>query len=196
MRARLAVVFALDQRLSRIVAQSNEPLLAQMRFAWWRDELAKPFTQRPTGDTVLGAIGEHWTGDENALTVLVDAWEVMLGEPPLMRGAVKSFASGRATPFAHIAGDYQSDNWQRVQVAATRWAMADATAHMSDGEERQTFIEVGLDRAGDVGSTPRSLRGFAVLEALALRSLKAGGAPLMHGRSAALIALRVGIFGR
>ncbi len=193
---KLAVVFALDQRLSRIVAQATEPMLAQLRLAWWRDELAKLVSDRPSGDAVLDAVGTHWLGEETHLISLVDAWEVMLTEPPIMRGAAKSFANGRAAPFAHLAGPEGGDDWQRVHGAASRWALADAAVHMSNGEERDTFIGLGLDRAAKVGRIPRNLRGIAVLEALALRSLKNGGAPLMEGRGAALIALRLGIFGR
>ncbi len=195
-REKLAVVFALDQRLSRIVAQATEPMLAQLRLAWWRDELGKSVGERPSGDAVLDSIGESWAGEESYLASLVDAWEEMLGDPPIMRGAAKSFASGRAAPFAYLAGPEGSDDWQRVHGAASRWALADAALHMSNGEERDTFIKLGLVRATYVGKVPRRLRGLAILEGLALRSLKNGAAPLMQGRGAALIALRLGIFGR
>lgn len=189
-------MLALDRRLSRIVSNASEPLLAQMRLAWWRDELARPAAQRPHGDAVLDAIGVHWAGSEGVLAALVDGWEAMLGEPPLMPSAAKSFANARSIPIAHLAGPYQSDAWLRSHAAATRWAMADASAHVSNSEERQCFVKLGLERAATVGRIPRALRGLAVLEGLALRALRAGGAPLMQGRGAALLAMRLGIFGR
>lgn len=167
-----------------------------MRLAWWRDELAKPREHRPPGDAVLDAIGMHWSGAEAALSQLVDGWEVMLGEPPLTRDAAKSFANGRAAPFAFGAGAYRSDDWQRVHAAASRWALADAAANISDDKERQTFAELGMGWISNVGTIPRHLRGLAILEGLAVRSLKSSGAPLMAGRGAALLSLRLGIFGR
>jgi phytoene synthase len=41
---------------------------------------------------------------------------------------------------------------------------------------------------------PKTLRGLAVLEALALRALRRGGRPLMEGRGAPLTAFRAAIF--
>ena len=90
----LATAFSLDQRLARIVAQSSEPMLAQVRLAWWREELGKDPIDRPTGDAVLDAIGKHWSGQEPALRKMVDGWEEMLAEPPLPTSAAMEFATG------------------------------------------------------------------------------------------------------
>ncbi|MBU1756741.1 MAG: hypothetical protein KJ703_07135, partial [Alphaproteobacteria bacterium] len=40
-RTVLVPLFTLDERLARIVATVREPLLAQMRLAWWRDRLGE-----------------------------------------------------------------------------------------------------------------------------------------------------------
>ena len=54
-REAMRVAFELDRRLARIVAATTEPMLGQMRLAWWRDILAKPVDERPRGDVVLDA---------------------------------------------------------------------------------------------------------------------------------------------
>jgi hypothetical protein len=46
------------------------------------------------------------------------------------------------------------------------------------------------------GSLPRTLRPLTVLTGLARRSLGRGGAPLLDGPRAALLAMRLGIAGR
>ena len=43
-------LFALDARLGAVVQAAHEPLLAQIKLAWWRDELAKPLAARALGE--------------------------------------------------------------------------------------------------------------------------------------------------
>ncbi|RGP40611.1 15-cis-phytoene synthase [Altererythrobacter insulae] len=189
-RAKLSTVFALDRRLAQLVAQTSEPMLGQMRLAWWRDVLAQPADARPSGDTVLDAIGRYWDGEESSLVQLVDGWEHMLSEPPLGQHAARAFIAGRVEAVSAI---YDTPD---ARLAARRWACADATAHTAQADERQTFIEMGLENAAQRVTLPTSLRGLSVLNALALRALRRNGKPLMHGRGAAATILRVSIIGR
>ena len=77
-RGPLSMALQLDRRLARIVARTTEPMLGQMRLAWWREALAKPPGDRPRGDLVLDGISLHWAGHEAGLLPLVDAWEVLV----------------------------------------------------------------------------------------------------------------------
>ena len=189
-RAQLSTVFALDRRLGQLVAQTSEPMLGQMRLAWWRDVLAQPSDARPSGDNVLDAIGRYWDGEENGLVQLVDGWEHMLSEPPLASQAAQAFIAGRIEAVAAIS------DTKDVRLVARRWACADATAHTAQEDERQTFIKLGLEDADQKIALPKSLRGLSVLNALSLRALRANGIPLMHGRGAAATILRASIIGR
>ncbi len=78
LRPKLAALLAFDQRLARIASSGTEPALAQMRLAWWRETLTKPVPDRPQGDAVLDALGQHWTGGEAELIALVDGWEILV----------------------------------------------------------------------------------------------------------------------
>ena len=189
-RAKLSTVFALDRRLGQLVAQTSEPMLGQMRLAWWRDVLAQPSDARPSGDNVLDAIGRYWDREENGLVQLVDGWEHMLSEPPLASQAAQAFIAGRIEAVAAIS------DTKDVRLVARRWACADATAHTAQEDERQTFIKLGLEDADQKIALPKSLRGLSVLNALSLRALRANGIPLMHGRGAAATILRASIIGR
>ncbi|OGS55393.1 MAG: hypothetical protein A3J40_00920 [Erythrobacter sp. RIFCSPHIGHO2_12_FULL_63_10] len=80
--------------------------------------------------------------------------------------------------------------------AAQRWAIADAAAHASRDDERGMLVRLGLEQGARPAQLPGSMRGLAVLDALARRSLKLGGRPLMEGRGAAICALRAGLLGR
>jgi phytoene synthase len=193
-RPALSIALQLDRRLARIVSRTSEPVLGQMRLTWWREALSKPPTERPLGDPVLEAIGEHWAGREAALIQMVDGWEVLVTAELLGYEEAKVFAAERGAFFAALAGREDGAAGERLAAAGFRWALADAATAVSDAEERAILIATGLACANARGAFPRGLRGLAVLEALALRALRRGGRPLMEGRGAPLAALRAAIF--
>lgn len=197
LRNALRIVLEFDARLARIVSATNEPILGQMRLAWWRDTLAMDAGKRPAGDAVLDALGREWHDQERGLVALVDGWEQLLGEPPLAQAAALAFADGRAAALAGLALLHEADEETiaNLRAAGRIWAMADAVSHLSDGEERAMMLELGRAMAAP-GRLPSPFRGVAVLAALGARSLAAGGQPLMAGRGAALTALRAGLLGR
>ncbi len=168
-----------------------------MRLAWWRDALGMAVSDRPRGDPVLDSLGELWSGRESGLVALIDGWERMLEEPPLPREAAMEFAEGRAQALADLATLAQLDERvaENVRAAGRLWAVADAASRIEDENERKTLLSLGADLPRPA-RLPSPLRGVAILGALADRALKAGGAPLLAGRGAALVALRAGLLGR
>ncbi len=194
-REPLRIYLELDRRLARIVSVTTEPMLGQMRLAWWRDMLAKDRDARPRGDAVLDRVGEHWRGEERALIELVDGWEEMLSET-FERIQAEGFVAGRAAPFAVLArmADVGADA-DACLMAGRQWALADAASHIGEGAERDVLLDLARSEPATTG-LPRSMRGLAVLEALARRSIARGGPPLMEGRGASLVAARAAIIGR
>jgi phytoene synthase len=193
-RGPLNIALQFDRRLSRIVSRTNEPMLGQMRLAWWRDALRTAPAARPRGDAVLHGIGVHWQGREEALAAMVDGWEVLIAAERIGANEIASFATGRSAFFGALLEDSAGLGFDRVVAAGRRWALADAAASISDAVERAALIEAGLSSSHEGGRMPRALRGLAVLDALARRSLQCGGRPLMEGRGSALTALRAVIF--
>lgn len=193
-RQALTIFLEFDLRISRIVAGTNEPMLGQMRLAWWREQLGKNPDQRPSGDVVLDGIGLHWKGHENALIALVDGWELMLAEV-LDKAGATAFAQGRAAPFTALGQMAGSPDQGRAETAARRWALTDAAVHIPEGAERKMLLELA-GASPEALRLPKVLRGLAVLDALARRSLKRGGRPLMEGRGASIAAARAAILGR
>jgi phytoene synthase len=194
-RAPLSTALQLDRRLARIVSRTTEPMLGQMRLAWWREALNRPPADRPRGDVVLDAIGRDWAGGEAALVRMVDGWEVLLTAERLENVKIADFTSGRSAFFSALGGDAAQAAAGRVALAGLRWAMADAAGAVSDEAERAALVAAGLAaRCEGPQRLPASLRGLAVLDALALRALQRGGRPMMEGRGAPLAALRAAIF--
>ncbi|MFU7528618.1 hypothetical protein [Qipengyuania sp. ASV99] len=196
LRGALTILFELDQRLARIVAATTEPMLGQMRIAWWRDVLAKPAPDRPAGDAVLDGIGAHWMGRERALLDLVDGWEHMLAPPPLGEADAEALISARCEAILAVFGVHDGDTTTSFEAAARVWAIADVTAKVSHPEERALMLRLWQRQPALSERLPRKARGLAVLGALGARALKRGGRPMMEGRAASLIATRAAILGR
>lgn len=189
LRGPLSIALQLDRRLARIVGRTQEPMLGQMRLAWWREALGKPVADRPRGDPVLDATGQHWRGRELSLVAMVDGWEILVTAASIGAEEAEAFGAGRGAFFAALAGEGAGAQ-ARLAAAGARWALADAAAGVSDPVERAVLTSAGLAVGAAQGRIPGDLRGLAVLESLALRALRRGGRPLMEGRGAPLAALR------
>lgn len=197
LRGPATALFTLDARLGELVAKANEPLLAQLRLAWWRDELRKPAADRARGDPVLDSVGESWGGEEKVLSALVDGWESLVGDAPLPEHAIAAFAEGRSGTFAALARLVgRADAIAAARETGTIWALADFAANVTDEEERAVAVRLAGETAPAPGKLPRILRPLAILRGLSRRALARGGGPLVSGRGDILAALRLGMFGR
>ncbi len=193
-REALTALLTFDAMLGRVVEQAREPLLAQVRLAWWRDRLREAEPDAPAKDPLLRSLRVAWRGEEAALSTLVDRWEEVLGEDCLNLTALDGLASARAECLARFAAIAGLSRDVAVERAGRRWALADLAFRSENAETREHM----LDLAGSVAPTgrlARPLRGIAVLDALARRAV-ARREPIMSGRVAPLVALRVGMTGR
>ena len=196
-RPMMKSVFELDRRLAGVVATSSETMIGQMRLAWWRDLLEKPVSARPSGEPLIRRLGDTWGESAREFCPLVDGWEALLVADALDKETLRKFCEGRAEAWAAIARalELPGTDQRRAYNAGYRWALADLAAHLSDEGERSMALDLakGLEPAAPLH---RRLRPLAILSGLAKRSLAMGGVPLLEGRTAALLALRIGISGR
>jgi phytoene synthase len=184
----------LDRRLAALVARANEPLLAQMRLAWWREQLGQDGGDVLAGEPLLAQIAAQWGAGAPRLAALVDGWESLLGEAPLPVEAIDAFAAGRGASlaaFAELVG--ASRDSAGARAAGHGWALADFAWRTSDSRERDRALALG-NRIEFAPVHASTLRGVAVLGGLARRAL-ARGEPLLRGRGAVLHAMRLGMFG-
>lgn len=80
-RPALTLLLQLDARLADIVRNAREPMIAQIKLAWWRDAFAAEPALRPKGEPLLQALGACGNViSPSALQDLVSAWELLLGE--------------------------------------------------------------------------------------------------------------------
>ena len=174
-------LFALDARLGTTVRNAAEPMLTQIKLAWWRGELAKPLAERRKGEPLL-ALLEDWGDDAACLAALVDGWELVLGDEPVQPGVALEFAGERARACLGLA-DRLGVSADDIAQAAQGWALADIGAALAEP----------ADFAWRPVRLPREMRPLQVLYGLAARTR--GQGPLLSGPFAAVRAVRLGLLG-
>ena len=196
-RPLVEAMLRLDRSLGRSVAQASEPIVGQLRLAWWRDALGATPDKRPQGNPVLDLLSQKFGAGTARLQPLVDGWEALLLAESLDEEAIAPFLAGREAAWLAVALliDPASDEKQ-VRTAARRWASGDLLAGLGDADERRAVMDMAKRGPTDRQVLPRSLRPLAVLAALSDRAIARGGQPLLGDRMAALVALRSGMFGR
>jgi hypothetical protein len=189
-------LFALDARLAGLLRNSREPMLAQLRFSWWRETLDREADEWPSGEPLLAALGS-WQGEHRSLRKLVDGWEALTGNAPLSSGAIEEMAAGRAAAFGALAATLGlGREAEAAEVLGREWAFADLA--MKLGDQRERDVAAGLARATlrRRARVSRSLRPLLVLHGLAVHRMEKGGYADGLPPSAVGKALRLGIFGR
>ena len=182
-RAAWAALLVLDRRLGRVALAAGEPVLAQIRLAWWRDRLAEPASDWPLGEPLLAAL-HGWDGERAVLTGLVDGWEALVGVE-LDRAAIPACAEARVA--ALVALDRLTGGGSAAAVAevARRWALSDLAVRLGEGR----LVEGIEPLPGRLPRLPRAMRPLTVLHGLA----QPGGA---SGWRALGRTIRLGMLGR
>ena len=188
-------VLALDTRLAGIIRAGGEPVIAQMKLAWWRERLAQDPAQWPLGEPLLALLGESGL-DCTCLSPLVDGWEMLLADSLDTEG-IALFAKGRALAWvavADAAGHHGAD--ASVERAGRTWALADLAMNLGTQEETAKVRGAAEEEAERQAGLPAVLRPLTVLRGLAVRALKRGATEMLDGPGAMAMALRLGIIGR
>lgn len=196
-RALMGSILAFDRGLGRAVAAASEPIVGQLRLAWWRDALGAESAERPRGNPQFDDLVAHFGDRLPALVTLVDGWEAVLLADGAQKDAVESLALGRAHAW-QVAADAVDCGAKSSAVsdAAQCWALADIIAGLANAGDRPELLTLARNHSERSAQLPRRLRPLAVLAALSRRAIARGGGPLLSGRISALVALRAGMFGR
>jgi phytoene synthase len=186
-------LLAFDARLAAIVRTASEPVLGQIRLAWWREQVATEPESRRGGEPLLAELA-RWRGGEDALTGLIDAWEALLVSAALDCQATDAIAAARGQVWSKAAqlgghGEHCAAAGQLGQA----WGLADLAARLGAGPERSLVIEAAAASDWPALHLPRALRPLAVLYGLARR--QRGRQPLLDGPLALLAAIRLGLIG-
>jgi phytoene synthase len=192
-RGEWLTLLAFDTRLAGIVRRTSEPMLGQLRLAWWRDRLGGVGGLETKGEPLLVALSA-WAGDEVVLLQLVDAWEAMLTTDDPQSEPFAGLSQARAAALAALAiragcpGDAEA-----ARRAGFEWSIAELALGQSDPKLQQTLTK-GL--TWDRVTLPRALRPLAVLYGLARRAIIDCRPGVLESPADLLVALRIGLLGR
>lgn len=193
-RQQTLALLALDARLATLIRRSSEPMLAQLRLAWWREAIAQDPGRWPQGEPVLSAL-RSWGEHAGKATVLVDGWEALTAPSPLAAGQLAAFAEGRAGGAAALA--VALDRPQEADAARQLgriWAIEDVAMRLAREDERAAALSLA-EAQGKLPRVSRRLRTLRVLAGLSRRRRLAGGEEGAASPAAMIEALKLGLLG-
>jgi phytoene synthase len=97
LRSAFALLLQVDQRFAEILRNAREPMIAQIKMAWWREALSSSAAARPKGEPLLQALNQVCDRIPlRAFEALASAWEHLLGSERFSQEALDAHAELRA----------------------------------------------------------------------------------------------------
>jgi 15-cis-phytoene synthase len=120
-RPQIRWLLQFDQRQRQVLERAREPLIAQMRLAWWRDMLAKPAAEWPKGEPLFAELAEldDIEALKQAALRLVDATELRIDASP--EDNLKSDRE-RALAIYHAFAQWVDGDLNAAEKLALAWA--------------------------------------------------------------------------
>ena len=169
-RPAVEALWRLDAALGAALAGGREPLIAQIKLAWWRETLERLDAAPAPAEPVLQAVAAHVlpagvAGSE--LARMEEGWSLLLSPDPLTRDELGRYAAARGgLLFRHTAALLGFAG--EPPAGGEAWALVDLARHSADEADVDTAVEAA--RAAGMGRPwPSRLRPLGMLAALALR---------------------------
>lgn len=183
-RAAVEALWRLDLALGSVLATGREPMIGQIRLAWWRESLEKLDRERPPVEPVLQALAAFVlpagvTGAE--LAAMEEGWSVLLAPDPLGADDLARYAAARGgLLFRHSARLLGAAGGTEPERAGEGWALVDLARHSADAGDVEAAIAAARERAAPF-RWPSRLRPLGMLAALARRDAAAAPAWEVQG---------------
>jgi phytoene synthase len=156
-RAAFKLILQIDQRMADIVAKAREPLVGQIKMAWWREGFTSPPESRPKGEPLFEALaGQGNDIPPASLEALVSAWELLLGQEDWWPDLLTKHADLRAQAVFGTYGDWLCAP-DDMSVIGNAWAVG-ALAEAFPGR-----VEPSLMPPRPTLPTARALRPLSIL---------------------------------
>jgi 15-cis-phytoene synthase len=168
-RGYLTSLLVLDRRLAAVVRKTSEPIIAQMRFAWWRDRLADDAGKWPKGEPFFAGLRQM--GDQpqvraiaDKLTQLVDIWEELAVADASHHDVTAAFHAARAQLIFEGLADAcgAADPTKVIQRAGRNWSAFDLACQLPDRATADSALLAANERL------PRQLRALTILHRSAI----------------------------
>ena len=124
-RPTFMLLLIFDNRIADIVGRSSEPMIAQMKIAWWYDAIGKETGKRPKGEPILQELDRLGGNDvSRAMEKLLDAWGKLLSEEIWSAATLEEFARCRSEAIFGTYGNGVGGGFDAVPLGK-QWAIAD-----------------------------------------------------------------------
>jgi len=181
-RPALFALHALDLELAEVVRTTTEPMLGQIRLAWWREQLQTLDAGARPAHPVLTALADEALPRGiagSSLEPLEDANLALLDEDPAAHAAARSRLFEAALRLLAPEAGPDAVAWARS--VGEGWAIVDL---LRAGRAATDDLTDRAERCLAASPMPRGARVLGGLAALARRDLavlKAGGRPETRG---------------
>jgi len=184
-RPAVEALWRLDAALGAVLAGGREPLISQIKLAWWRDSLEKLDQAKPPAEPVLQAAARDILplGVSGAdLSELEQGWTGLLSPDPLTDEELASYAARRGALLFRLSGAILGHQLSpEMERGGEAWALVDLARHSNAADAAAAF-EAARERADARVHWPSRLRPLGMLAALARRDINRGVAELEpHG---------------
>jgi phytoene synthase len=175
-RAGLFALFALDLELAQVVASTTEPLLGEIRLAWWREQLDRldtaPAPAQPTLAALKAdAVPAGVTG--RSLEPLEDAFLALLLDPAFDDIALDRYLRLRGGTLFAAAACVLGGNAATGAALGATWALGGLVRHGSPPAIALETLVVVAGRQGWTMPVERCLRPLLGLARLAQQDIAA-----------------------
>jgi 15-cis-phytoene synthase len=127
-RERFSLLLQFDARVAEVVGKATEPLIGQMKLAWWREVIGMTTDRRPSGEPLVDRMSQITDADlEHAMLQLLAAWEVVLVEPEWGNVTLNTFVKTRGQAIFSTYAKWVGVN-SELKELGSGWAMDDLEA--------------------------------------------------------------------
>lgn len=178
-RAGLAALLALDDSLGQVLRTTREPMVGQMRLAWWREALVRLDTAPPPGEPALRALAADVLprGVTGAmLAAMADGWEPLLGA--IDDAAIAAHGVERGARLFALAARLLDAEMAGLEAAGRGWALADLAANLGDAALAERVGGLAAPSLAAVRRWPRAARPLGALALQARMTLSGGVTPI------------------
>ena len=136
-RPAVTALWAFAERLTKLLRDAREPMIGQIKLAWWRDMmalLARDPAALPKGEPLLAELQASWAGQVR-LDTLVDAAEAMLlAEDDAGR---RDAAAGFGEALFRLTGGAGGSRWGLVWGAGLQEGEREARQLLAEGRKNR-----------------------------------------------------------
>jgi len=130
------LLWALDGRMAALVATTSEPMIGQIRLAWWGQALEDESGVEGRGEPLIDAMRAAGIAPPPGLVPWLNGWKALLGDADLA-----AFAAGRGGGlFRALAGREDVPDW--LTRAGAVWALWDLSGQGGDGDLAREAVDL------------------------------------------------------